>query len=328
MTLRRDESGMALLTVLILVAFISVATAISLERLKLSSRLTGNIAALDQARGYGQVAEAIVLSRLSRLAGPDVTRTTLDTGLIGVDIPFPVEKGSATVRIDDGGNCFNVNSVVQGDPGQPLSARPAGMQQLEALIQLTGGQPVAARQIAAATVDWIDGDSNPMPGGAEDAFYLAAKPRYLPANTLMADPAELRSVAGMTPAIYAKIAPHLCALPDTALSPINLNTLLPTQGILLAMLFNGQVDADGAKAMIDARPRGGYGTVVEFWKIVTNTGLTPPPADVQAQTRVKTRWFTLDMTASLAGAELRQRSLIDASGQAPSLVRRIYGDPE
>jgi general secretion pathway protein K len=328
MTPRTSERGMALLTVLVLVAFISVVASISLERLKLSSRMTGNIAALDQARSYGYVAETIVLSRLATLAGPDVTRTTVDTGLIGVDLPFPVERGTAVVRIDDGGNCFNVNSVVQGEPGQPLSARPLGMQQLEALILLTKAQPAAAQQIAAATADWIDGDNVALPGGAEDAFYLAAKPRYLPANSLMADASEIRSVAGMTPEIYAKIAPWLCALPDSALSPININTLSNKQGIVLAMLFNGQVDANGAAQMIDQRPRGGYGNTVDFWKIVTNSGLTPPSAEVQAQTQVKTRWFALDMSAELAGAELRQRGLIDAQANPPRLVRRIYGDPE
>ncbi len=325
---RKSERGMALLTVLILVAFISVVASISLERLKLSSRMTGNIAALDQARGYGYVAETIVLSRLATLAGPDVTRTTVDTGLIGVDLPFPVERGTATVRIDDGGNCFNVNSVVQGEPGLPLSARPLGMQQLEALILLNKAQPAAARQIAAATADWIDGDNVALPGGAEDAFYLAAKPRYLPANTLMADASEIRSVAGMTPEIYAKIAPWLCALPITALSPININTLRSDQGILLAMLFNGQVDANGAAQMIDQRPRGGYGNPMEFWKIVGNSGLTLPSAEVEEQTQVKTRWFVADMSAELAGAELRQRGLIDAQASPPRLVRRVYGDPE
>jgi general secretion pathway protein K len=328
MTPRASERGMALLTVLILVAFISVVASISLERLKLSSRMTGNIAALDQARGYGYVAETIVLSRLAALSGPDVTRTPPDSGLIGVDLPFPVERGRATVRIEDSGNCFNVNSVVQGEAGQPLTARPAGMQQLEALILLNDAQPAAARQIAAATADWIDADNVALPGGAEDAFYIAAKPRYLPANTLMADPSEIRSVAGMTPEIYARIAPWLCALPATILSPVNLNTLRPDQGIVLAMLFNGQVDANDAAQMIDQRPRGGYGNTVDFWKKVTNSGLTPPTAEVQAQTQVKTRWFALDMSAELAGAELRQRGLIDAGGQPAKLVRRVYGDPE
>ena len=45
------ERGAALLTVLLLVAVIAVLAATALERLRVSTRLAGNAAALDQARG-------------------------------------------------------------------------------------------------------------------------------------------------------------------------------------------------------------------------------------------------------------------------------------
>jgi general secretion pathway protein K len=327
MTPRRDEAGMALLTVLALVAFIAVVAATSLERLKLSTRVATNIAALDQARGYGYAAEAIALSRIVQLAGPDVPRTTLDSGLLGTDLPFPVERGLSTVRIDDGGNCFNVNSVVQGTIGQPMTIRSEGLAQIEALVILTGGEPAAARQIAGALGDWIDSDSATSPGGAEDGAYANAETPYRTANTLMADASEIRSIAGVTPELYARLRPFLCALPVNDLSPVNVNTLLPSQAPLIAMLMGGQIDVARARGMIDARPRGGYASAVDFWKLASATGAAPS-ATAQAQTVVKTRWFAVDLSVALAGAELRERALIDAGAHPVKLVRRIYGDPE
>ncbi len=326
MTPRFREQGLALLSVLAIVAFIAVVAATSLERLKLSTRVATNIAALDQARGYGYAAEAIALSRVTAMAGPSVTRTTLDGGLIGVDLPYPIERGTAVVRIDDGGNCFNVNSVVQGTPGQPMTIRPEALTQIETLVLIVGGEPAAARQIAAALGDWIDNDTNTLPGGAEDASYASRETRYLAANRMMADASEILSVAGMTPELYARLQPFLCALPTSDLSPINVNTLRPAQAPLIAMLGGGAIDLRTARAMIDARPRGGYANAVDFWKLA-NAGGAAPSATAQAQTVVKTRWFAIDLTVAIAGAELRERALIDGGAQPAKLVRRIYGDP-
>ena len=50
MTPPRAERGAALLTVLMLVSGIGVIAAASLERLKLQTHLSGNMAAIDQAR--------------------------------------------------------------------------------------------------------------------------------------------------------------------------------------------------------------------------------------------------------------------------------------
>ncbi len=54
-----SERGAALLTVLLLVAVMSVVTAGALERLTLGVRLAGNAAALDQARAYAYAAETL-----------------------------------------------------------------------------------------------------------------------------------------------------------------------------------------------------------------------------------------------------------------------------
>ena len=323
---RKSETGAALLTVLMLVAVIGVIAAASLERMKIATRQSINMAAIDQARAYGFAAESVALSRVADLVGRDPGKTTLDGDWQGREIPFPIDGGTATAKLLDGGNCFNLNSVVTGDVSTRLGARPVAIEQFAALMIILGIQPNDARLLSLALADWVDSDSTPLSGGAEDGSYARAEIPYRTANTLMVDASEIRLLAGMTPEIYATIRPWVCALPITELSPINVNTLLPAQAPLVAMLIPGKLNLQIAKQMIDERPQGGYGSVVNFWSLPAKSGITPSP-EILAQTQVKTRWFALDLSIELAGAELRETALVDALLAPARLVRRVYGDP-
>jgi general secretion pathway protein K len=326
LTPRQSETGAALLTVLMLVAVIGVIAAASLERMKIATRQSINMVAIDQARAYGLAAESIALSRVADLVGRDAGKTTLDGDWQGREIPFPIDGGTANAKLLDGGNCFNLNSVVTGDESTQLTARPVAIGQFTALMTILGIRPNEARTIAFALGDWVDSDSSPLSGGAEDSGYARAKTPYRTANTFMVDASEIRLLAGMTPQIYALIRPWVCALPITDLSPINVNTLLPAQAPLVAMLIPGRLNVQIAKRMIDERPVGGYTNVVNFWSLPAKNGITPSP-EILAQTQIKTRWFSLDLSIELAGAELRETALLDAALAPAKLVRRAYGDP-
>src|SRR3546814_7331354 len=89
---------------------------------------------------------------------------------------------------------------------------------------------------------------------------------YLPANRKMADVSELRAVRGVTPKIYARIKPWICALPVTDPVKLNVNTLAPEQAPLVAMLLPGEITTAEARAVLAARPAGGYGSSVRFWE--------------------------------------------------------------
>jgi general secretion pathway protein K len=327
MTPRRDETGAALLMVLMLVAVIAVLAAVSLERLKISTRASINMIAIDQARAYGYSAEAVALSRIADLVGADPTRTTLIGDWNGRTVPFPIDGGTATARVSDGGNCFNVNSVVSlQTPGQTLIIRPLAVTQFESLMRNLGVQDAQAKGIAAALGDWVDSDTTPLPGGAEDGAYSGNQGGYRTANTLMQDASEIRLLAGMTPEIYATVRPWVCALPVAALSPINVNTVAPAQAPLIAMLIPNLLDVRTAKRVIDERPPNGYASAVAFWNSPALAGLTPA-GEVQGQVSMRTRWFALDLSIALAGSELLEIALVDADRPPARLVRRAYGDP-
>lgn len=326
MNIPGSERGAALLTVLMLVAVIGVIAATSLERMRLATRQTINIVALDQARAYGWAAETVALSRIADLVGRDAGKTTLDGNWQGREIPFPIDGGQARAALVDGGNCFNLNSVVEGDAGKALTVRPTGIAQFSELMIVLGVKATDARRIAASLGDWIDSDGQPLPGGAEDSAYARAKNPYRTANNLMVDASELRLIDGMTSSIYALVRPWVCALPVNDLSPINANTLLPEQAPLVAMLVPGRINLTIARTMIEARPQSGFASASEFWALPARSGITASP-EALGQTQVKSRWFALDVTIELAGAELRETALFDAGSPPVRLIKRAYGDP-
>jgi general secretion pathway protein K len=331
---KKSEEGAALLTVLLLVAIIAVLAAASLDRLKLATHLAGNGAAIDQARAYAMAAETVSLFRIGDLLQRDTIKTTLQGNWANNQTNFPIDGGIASARITDKGNCFNLNSLVTSGapPGQPSSpvasahpvylARPEAIAQFARLLQLLDIASADARRVSIAAADWIDTDSVPQSGGAEDESYRGAPVPYRTANTLMADPSELRAVAGVTPALYTRARPFLCTLPVAELSPVNINTLMPDHAPLLAMLVPG-LDLARARTLIGSRPAAGYADAGVFWD---RPGLMGTPDYAKQQVGLRTRWFGLHLLIELNGAELEENALIDAVSQPAKLVSRSYGE--
>src|SRR3546814_16574443 len=91
----------------------------------------------------------------------------------------------------------------------------------------------------------------------------------------MVDASERRAVNGVTPGIYDLLRPWVCALPVNDLPPININTMLPGQAPLLAMLLPGQLRVEQARQMLIRRPANGFSSVAAFWAMLARTGLSP-----------------------------------------------------
>lgn len=322
----REERGAALLAVLLLVAVTGAIAAAAAERLSLSRAAALNSAAIDQARAYAAGMEQLALVTIDDLAVENPDRTTLAGGWNGAVRRVPLPGGGvALLRVRDGGNCFNLNSVVQGDPRTVLVRRDSGVMELAGLMQVLGVPEGQARRIAEAAADWADSDTAPSPAGAEDSTYAATPQRYRTGNTLFEEPGELRFVAGMTPEIMARLRPWLCALPVAELSPININTLLPEQAPLLAMLAPGRLEVERARRILAARPAAGWSNQIEFWRIDALRDINPP-LDVQLQLQLETNWFALDVEVAMLDSEFTETALIDARLQPSRLVARRWGE--
>ena len=88
-----------------------------------------------------------------------------------------------------------------------------------------GADDRTAAGVAGAILDWRDADPLTQPaGGAEDPEYRAAGRGYGPANEPLRSVAEVEQVLGVTPQLYARMAPFVTvysglAVPETAHAP-------------------------------------------------------------------------------------------------------------
>uniref|UniRef100_UPI0035CAF930 type II secretion system minor pseudopilin GspK n=1 Tax=uncultured Sphingomonas sp. TaxID=158754 RepID=UPI0035CAF930 len=320
-----SERGAALLTVLLLVAVIAVLAGTALERLRLATRLGSNAVALDQARAYSLAAETLAVVKVSDLLRRSPDKVTLQGGWSDTPFALPIPNGAASARVVDGGNCFNLNSLVTETPvgSGVYAADTAAQLQFVRLIRLVDPEARSPEAIAAATADWIDSDDAPLSGGAEDKDYRGGAPPYRTANTLMSDPSELRAVLGVTRVDYDRLRPWLCALPSAAPSRINVNTLLPEQAPLIAML--GQtLSSEIVRQVLLRRPMAGFASADAFW---SQAALAGGSGEGAALTDIKTTWFALKVDVRVGSATLEQTGLIDANVLPARLVSRQWGEP-
>lgn len=320
--MRKDREGMALLTVLLLVAVMSVLAVAVLDDVRFAVRRTLNAETTAQAQWYAIGAETLARKQIEAIHDVDSFRTPLDPEWNGRAFDFPIEEGSIRAVIRDGQACFNLNSVVEG-AGEALAARSAGAQQFIALARAIGIPESRGRQLSDALTDWIDSDSQALPLGAEDSAYAALEAPYRTGGTLLSEVSELRAIRGFDPEVYRLLRPWVCALPTTDLSPLNVNTIAPERAALLTMMTGGQLSPSSARGVLAGRPSNGWADTAAFWGQPALQALSLPDA-VRQQATVKTRYFTLDADVAYAGAEAVMSVLLqtDASGDVRTVARR------
>jgi general secretion pathway protein K len=99
--------------------------------------------------------------------------------------------------------------------GDRINLNTASAALLRALVIQVGGTPAVAIRVAAAVLDWRTEGTNPRQSGARDADYRAAGRSYGPPESPFHSVEELTDVLGMTPALFARMAPHLTVLTDS-----------------------------------------------------------------------------------------------------------------
>ncbi|MFK7842717.1 MAG: type II secretion system minor pseudopilin GspK [Sphingorhabdus sp.] len=318
------ERGAALLTVLLLVAVIAILAAHGIDRLAGATKLASNAQELSQAKAYLIAAETIGMQSAEQIVSVSPGRTINVGGWNGREQKFPVPGGMIAASLADGGNCFNINSLVT-QREDILLARPEGLAQFARLMVMLGILDGDAADIAESVSDWIDSDTTASPRGAEDQYYLQQDHPYRTANALMLDVSELRAIKGITEDIYVRLSPWVCALPTTDLSPLNINTIRPEQAILLAMLGEVPADLTLARQFLGRRPELGYASLNDFWAQSYPASLGAG-GDVQSQVKLTTRWFRVDLAVEMQSALIEERALIDAARQPARLVHRQRGD--
>lgn len=322
----KRQHGVALLTVLLLVAVMTVLVIGVLDDIRFGLRRAGNAQTVAQAQWYALGAETLARTQIQRLSGRDHARTTLEGGWNDRAFLFPIENGAISARVFDSTACFNLNSVVEGATEQ-WSRRDIGVDQYTGLLQALEFAPREAEALADALVDWIDSDPARSPLGAEDAAYANRQPGYRTSGTLLGEVSELRAIQGYNAGTYARLRPHVCALPVADLSPVNINTLEADDAVILSMLTAGALDPQQARRIIAARPADGWRDFTSFWgqPALAQAALPNP---VLNQVALRTRYFGLHAEVEYGDAQVVLTALFehDAAGETSLVARRWTPD--
>lgn len=315
----KNREGMALLTVLLLVAVMSVVAVAVLDDVRFSVRRATNAETQAQAQWYASGAEALARRQVARLMTAGPARTPLQPEWNGRRLDFPIDDGSISAVVTDGQACFNLNSLVEG-VGEDLMARPLGTAQFLALGRAVGAPDSRMRAVADALTDWLDADNVARPLGAEDGAYAGLTTPYRTGGVMLAEVSELRAVKGVDADLYRRLRPWVCALPTSRPSPLNVNTLTPEQAPLLMMLTDNALDLQGARAVIARRPRAGWPDAAAFWAQPA-LATAPVPDEVRDQVTVLTRYFNLRVDVDYGGGRAVRTALLHA--QPDGAVRTV-----
>ncbi len=121
--------------------------------------------------------------------------------------PYTIETARAHVTI-----------WIADDAGK-INPNTASPELLRSLLLVLGTESDSAGRIAAAIADWRFTGTLPRQNGAKAPQYRAAGLAYGPPNTPFESLDELGIVLGVTPAVLAKIAPHLSLYNDRPVVP-------------------------------------------------------------------------------------------------------------
>lgn len=308
----RRQSGVALITVLLVVAVVTVVCAGLIARQQLAIRGSTNQLHVTQAWHYALGGEALARAILIRDLREGDTQQPVDHLHEAWAKPLPVfpldEGGELRVQIVDPSGRFNLNSLLrQGRPNELALLRLRRL-----LTRLEIDKPYAERLL-----DWLDSDAQSLgPQGAEDNQYLLAEPAYRTANRPLTDVSELRLLLEMDEADYRRLLPFVSALPEQV--PLNVNT---ASALVLSSLADG-LEPEAAESLVAARKSGGFASLAVFAAQPALAGMGEQAVQDLA---VGSRYFEVFTEVSLGDRYVRLRSLLQRSndGQVRVLARDL-----
>lgn len=212
----KQQRGIALITILVMVALATIVAATIVKRQYLTADNTAYMMRQNQALQYNKSAEYFLSELLVQDAKNSPKADYLQETWAQPLPPFPVDDGIISAQLEDLSGKFNLNSLLKNANEPNENTRKV----FENLLVRVG----LPAQLSQAVLDWQDADdltSGAM--GAESQYYLNAGLAYTPPNRMFNDIEELKMVRGFEGQNYDRIAPYIAALPAIE-TKININT--------------------------------------------------------------------------------------------------------
>jgi general secretion pathway protein K len=303
----RQQLGVALIYAMLMLA---VCTGLIFPRLaqqSVSIAQTANLADMAQAAALADGLDAwvgAVLVEDRRLTSVDHAGEPWSSTVI-----MPIERAALSGQLVDLRGRINLNAMID-ESGQEAVLHTARFRRLLSVLDLPSS-------LADAVLDWIDRDDVPrLPHGVESAHYVLRTPAYRAANQPFTSVSELRLVAGVTPALFRTLRPHVSALDKRA--GINVNTA--TEAVLMSLAEG--LDRGAVRLFMKGRqskPVRGLADLAE-WTLFASPGL-----ETQDLSGVSD-WFSLKATIALPRATLEHRAVFRRSDAGTRRLRVWSGD--
>ena len=285
-----SQRGIALLTILVMVALATILAATIAKRQTNTSENTGYLMRQDQSLLYAKSAEAFFSELLIQDSDNGSSIDHLQENWAKPMPAFPVEDGFISGRLLDESGKFNLNNLLKADGSVDDSAR----RWFEKLLQRVG----LPAELSQAVIDWQDADDETTGAmGAESNYYQGLDPSYLASNTKFHQVEELKLVRGFEGKNYDLIAPYVTALPEA--TKINMNTAAP----LLLASIDPKLDVKTLEQELKAKQAEltYFNSVEDLWKLNAFSGIEPQnKTDAAAWLDSKSNYFTAQIEVVLS----------------------------
>jgi type II secretory pathway component PulK len=278
-----------------------------------------------------------VANSLERTAAAAAAEGALETvrGELAMRLARPViQQGTAGMKpvdIDPWADLalLNGDTVVLGDAravprvyeaGARLNLNRASEADLRRLLSALGIDAALADRLAQRIADWRDPDDSRRGRGAEREDYLRAGARRLPADADFARVDDLRDVDGITPELFARIAPHV-----TTLGTGQINVNAAPREVLLSLPGTGdEAVAVIVRAQRARRPIRSIEELTAGLSSAARSSLVDAMGELQQKVAFESREVVVDADGWVDGSPVRvtAQALVARGGDAMFTIGR------
>lgn len=346
----KKQQGVALITVLMIFAIVTIMAADTTARMGMDIKKTSYFLQNAQAQELALSGEALArqvlfidyeesgegnekTDHLESLWAQDIPPMSLASGVVAMgsedkkdnsrpqapkklsekeqqQLEAAFNESEVQVKILDLHNRFNINHLVD-DEGKIV---PEQLLLFKELMRKNEIDEKVADNIA----DWVDSDQLPTGYYSEDTAYLNSSPGYRAANQKIDHLSELFAIAEVDRETFIKLAPLVTALPETI--TYNLNTLAPD---FLAVI-DPKLDPEAFKTKREELEEG-FKTLEEFLELEMLAGHEFDAT----QLGVASEYFEIWVLARFLEQEMMLRATVHRSPTSGQIVllHRSYGKP-
>ena len=296
-----SQRGVALLTILVMVALATILAATIAKRQTNTAENTGYLMRQDQSLLYAKSAEAFFSELLIQDSDNGSSIDHLQENWAKPMPPFSVEDGSVSGKLLDESGKFNLNNLVKADGNQ---VDDSARRWFEKLLQRVG----LPAELSQAVIDWQDtNDEVTGAMGAESSYYQGLDPAYLTPNTKFHSIEELKLVRGFEGKNYDLIKPYVTALPEQ--TKVNMNT---APALLLASI-DPKVDVKAIEQQLKVKETEltHFNNVDDLWKLSAFSGIDEQSkTDAVSLLDSKSSYFTAQIEVVLSERKRQFTSLM------------------